>query len=462
MTGAGISVTGSAGADTITGSAQADIINGGGGLDVITGGAGADIFLIGAGADHGVGEVITGGTGPDTIRFTSTTANDTLTLRVGVTDVDDLIYVVIGDASGVTTGTTALNVNADALVDTLRVNLTGNDGANILTGNALADTIAGGLGADSISGGAGDDILTGGDGADTIIGGAGVDNIDAGAQDDVIVYATLSDFVSGSAIVDQISGSFGTDTIRIDASGFTIASTDSFARALRVETLAAGSATASAISITLGANAFAAGAGINTVTLAADTNATGSNLIDASLALVADTLTLTGSAGIDDITGGGGADTITGGAGADNMTGGAGADTFVTGQAGASVNAAAVSQSSLIFGDGDTFNFSFGVDIITDFISGTDKLDVATAGVAATDGNGLAATLNLVTGTTYSFLGTYNAGTAIFTLDSTAIFSTTDVAMLFVEGDAGSLNFLDTTGYTLLRGVYSLGASDFI
>ncbi len=65
---------------------------------------------------------------------------------------------------------------------------------------------------------------------------------------------------------------------------------------------------------------------------AADTNATGSNTINASSQTsAAIALSLTGSAGVDSITGGSGNDTLTGGGGADQLNGGAGADQFSVG-----------------------------------------------------------------------------------------------------------------------------------
>ena len=72
--------------------------------------------------------------------------------------------------------------------------------------------------------------------------------------------------------------------------------------------------------------------------------------------LFAGSHTLNGNGGADTLNGGAGADTINGGAGADTLTGGADADTFVFG--------------SGVQGDGDT---------ITDFVSGTDKIDLAWA-----------------------------------------------------------------------------------
>ena len=209
-------ITGSTGADTINGGAGVDIINGGGGADTITAGDDADIIIIATAGDHATNEVITGGAGSDTIRFTSTAAG-TLALLVGVTDADGTINVVIGNAAGLTTGTTAENVNADALVNTLKVNLTGNDGANILTGNASDDTITGGAGADTINGGDGADRITGGGGSDTIDGGAGIDTyvftgVDSGSNGFDTLYITSGDIIIGTTSYSAITTAGGAQT----------------------------------------------------------------------------------------------------------------------------------------------------------------------------------------------------------------------------------------------------------
>jgi len=196
-------ITGGSGVDTIAGGKGADTITGGAGVDALDGGADADVFLIGAASEHGAGETIVGGAGADVIRFTSTTANDALTLRVGVTDADNAITVEISDAAGLNTGTTALDVDASALVDTLAVTLIGNDGANVLVGNAIADTITGGGGADTMTGGAG---------ADTFI----IANADAGIT--VAAADTISDFATGVDTID-LAGAAGTAANYTEADG---------------------------------------------------------------------------------------------------------------------------------------------------------------------------------------------------------------------------------------------------
>jgi hypothetical protein len=194
------SLTGTAAADTLTGAGSADTLTGAAAADIMDGGAGADVFLIADPDHHATGETIAGGAGADTIRFTSTTATDTLTLLVGVTDADNAITVEISNAAGANTGTTALNVNADALVDTLAVTLIGNDGANVLVGNASADTISGGGGADTI---------TGGSGADTIDGEAAADTIVYTVNTDGAALVTLTDITGAD---DDFDATAGTDT----------------------------------------------------------------------------------------------------------------------------------------------------------------------------------------------------------------------------------------------------------
>jgi Ca2+-binding RTX toxin-like protein len=128
---------------------------------------------------------------------------ETLTLDAAVVDVNGQINVVISDAGGATTQTTALNVTAAAFAGGLRVNLTGNDGDNTLTGTANNDTISGGGGAD---------VITGGAGADTMTGGTG---------NDVYVYTGTGDVGAAETITEAAGAGGGTDRIRV-----TTASTD--------------------------------------------------------------------------------------------------------------------------------------------------------------------------------------------------------------------------------------------
>jgi Ca2+-binding RTX toxin-like protein len=188
----GANFTGSKFNDVLVGNSAADILNGGAGDDTLTGGAGTDImnggdgsdtYIIASSADHTAAEIIDSGiSGTDTIIFTSTTANQTLTLYAGDTGIEN---VLIGTAAGVSTSTTALNV--DASQDLTAVSITGNSGNNILTG---------GLGNDTLNGGAGNDTLNGKAGNDTLTGGAGTDYFVFNTALASIGVDTITDFVS--------------------------------------------------------------------------------------------------------------------------------------------------------------------------------------------------------------------------------------------------------------------------
>jgi len=179
-------LNGGDGIDVLIGNGGNDLLSGGGGDDTVNGGDGNDVILIGSAADHGVGEVINGGAGTDVIRFTSTTPGQSLILAPGVTAVE---RVVIGTTAGITTDTTALNVNASNVATALSI--TGNAGANILTGTSANDIMDGDMGNDTLRGGLGNDIVDGCTGNDTVLFGLGDGQdlvLDNGGTDDTILF----------------------------------------------------------------------------------------------------------------------------------------------------------------------------------------------------------------------------------------------------------------------------------
>lgn len=139
---------------------------------------------------------------------------------------------------------------------------------------------------------------------------------------------------------------------------------------------------------------------------------------------------LSGGAGVDTISAGAGADTINGGLGGDTLTGGAGADTFVY--------TLAVESNGV------------NVDTITDFTSGSDKLDLSGVGTLGTEvhlgnANGYGAVLTALTG----------GG-----IDSQSVFDTS-TNTLYVDVNADGI--LDANDMAInLTGVASLAAGDFI
>jgi hypothetical protein len=121
------------------------------------------------------GEIITGGTGADTL---SDGGFANVTLRGGggadtfnVTQASTTVTEVAGSANSTVTTTLSnysLGANVQNLTHTGATAFTGN-------GNALANTITGGAGNDTLFGNGGNDTLIGGAGNDTLSGGGGAD-----------------------------------------------------------------------------------------------------------------------------------------------------------------------------------------------------------------------------------------------------------------------------------------------
>ncbi len=169
-TNAGASVTGTAFADVISARGGDDVviagdgndtINAGSGTDNVDAGEGNDVIVVATGADQTGTEVVNGGNGADALLFTSTTAGDTLTLGVGVTNVET---VALAAPSLTSAGSASTNIDASAATGVGTI--TGSTGDNVLSGGAGAQTISGGEGSDTLSGGTGNDALDGGNGID--------------------------------------------------------------------------------------------------------------------------------------------------------------------------------------------------------------------------------------------------------------------------------------------------------
>jgi len=303
-------------ADTIVGTDANDQITGFAGDDNLSGGGGDDVFIIAASGDHGSAEAINGGTGTDTIRFTSVAPNDTLVLSGLISNIDE---IEISNAAGANTGTTTLNVDASAAGGAYT--LTGNDGANVLTA---------GMGVNVVNAGGGNDrIVAINDGvADTYNGGSN-DAVNAllGTGGDTIDYSSSTDGV----------------TIALVAGGATLTDVQS------------------GNDVLIGIENIIGGSGIDILT-----GDSGANI-------------LRGGGANDSIVGGGGSDRLVGGAGADKLSGGADADVFVYEQK-ADVGTATDGMQDLISGfslaEGDVFGFTqsffddFGVILPGDFFVG--------------------------------------------------------------------------------------------
>ena len=416
---------GGQGNDTITGSAEANTLLGSGGDDQVSGGAGDDRLEGGNGDDNLAGEEgndsLYGGAGDDMLgragniwtdpgnnffdggdgadQFLNGSGNDT---QVGGAGNDEFsIYVGSGADSldggagldNLTfTGLTGISLDLPAgsivLAGTTTIlrnfeNASTGAGGDTVTGTGTSNGIYTWAGNDSIDGGAGDDDLYGGYDNDTIRGGAGADTMDGFDGDDVYYVDALDD------LIDEYRADWGTDTV---ISSLTLTLSD-LAENLTLDGTAAidgtghaganvltGNAASNILDGAGGVDTLAGGGGddaylVDTTTDVINEIVGGGNdlvisRVSLSLApylnverlqLVGAALNGTGNAGANLLTGnelgnslagGDGADTLTGAGGADTLTGGLAADVFVLGA-------------------------GSGADVVTDFVNGLDKIDVA-------------------------------------------------------------------------------------
>ncbi|MFN3857338.1 MAG: hypothetical protein ACK4RV_06260 [Caulobacter sp.] len=274
-TGTGLAnvITGGTGDDTLSGLGGNDILDGGEGADTMDGGLGNDTYHV----DDLGDVVIDSGTGTDLVLAT-----------VGAfllsANVENLTFVGIGDFTG--TGNGLVNV------------ITGGDGSDTLDGKGGNDTLIGGDGDDTLIGDAGNDLLNGGDGADTMTGGLGNDVFVVDHDGDLVVEAAGQ----------------GTDTVQVSLATYVMAANVEF-----LTTVGAGGldATGNALNNVMtggdGVDLFSGGGGVDTI----------------RTGLGGDTIH--GGDGNDKLYGEGGDDIIFGDAGNDFIYGGAGVDTFTGG-----------------------------------------------------------------------------------------------------------------------------------
>jgi Ca2+-binding RTX toxin-like protein len=183
---AGMTLSGTPGADTLNGTGEEDTLNGLLGNDTLNGFAGND-FL-----DGGLGnDVMAGGLGNDTYQVEST--SDVVTENAG--EGRDTVRTTLTSYT--------LGANVEDVIFTGTANFTG-------TGNALNNSITGGAGVDNLSGGLGDDTLDGRTGGDLMTGGAGNDTYFVDAAGDIVnefgeigidtVLTTLASYTLGQNV----------------------------------------------------------------------------------------------------------------------------------------------------------------------------------------------------------------------------------------------------------------------
>lgn len=273
-----------------------------------------------------------------------------------------------------TAGTDSVRVDVNAGFSFAGVNFTNwTDGTDTITivGNAGINGIVGSTHRDFIDGGDGNDVIFGNGGLDQIGGGTGDDLIILnGANSGTRVYGgdgtdTLR-IISGSVQLDRNYFNTGFEKIELTGGATLDLTTYQYNTTFADGTTIAGNGT---LEIDMGFNdtfngthmAVATGSSISTLINGYDFSG-GSDIVKG---MNGATNTIYGNAGVDKLIGGNLGDIINGGSETDKIRGDGGAD-VLTGGSGADV---------FKFRNASDSGLGANADIITDFVSGTDKLN---------------------------------------------------------------------------------------
>ena len=417
-------IIGSAFDDTLIGAAGAEYLMGGLGSDLLRGEAGADTLEGGDGND-----TLIGGAGADMLR--------------GGAGVDWANYS-LGPALRIDLQTPSLNTG-EALGDTF-------DAVEGIIGSSNADVLAGDASPNSFDGGAGDDLLQGRGGDDSLLGNAGNDTLIGGAEADTLI---------GGAGFDFASYSDATSAVWLDLRDVGIDLGDALGDSLiDIEGLLGGSFD-DRISGD-GAGNWIEGGGGNDVLAGqwgADTlrGDDGDDTLNGGAdrdALFGDAGAdwLIGGDGMDSLYGGGDADLLAGDEGNDALYGGAGDDRLIGG-----------AGRDFLFGDSGADQFQFTstremtaqastTDVIFDFISGQDKIDLSA----------IDASLKLAGNNIFTFDGTRAHGSSpqgdIYYKRFDFAGTSRDYTLVIIDVDANARS----EAVIFLTGLHRLTAGDFI
>jgi Ca2+-binding RTX toxin-like protein len=429
---------GTNGNDIIDGTSVKDKLEGLGGSDILNGFEGND-ELIGDDLTAVVGgsDVLNGGLGDDTMRGGK--GND----RYSVDSVGDRVLENLNEGTDTVEASVSFTLGANVerltLTGIADINGTGNGLDNLITGNAGNNILNGGAGNDTLDGGAGNDTLRTNSGTDTLRGGFGDDiyqvftasattiidtfgidtveasvnfTLGAGIEKLTLVGGalngtgnTLANLITGNGLANLLDGGLGDD--RIDGG----LGADRMTGGLGNDTFVVDNAadlinnvgfSGAGIDTVESFINFTLGGGVENLTLLG-TATTGTGNVDANVITgneLANTLdgglgndTLIGNAGDDLLIGNNDSDILNGGEGNDTLNGGFGADTYLF------TSAAAFNPADL------------GVDVISNFNSGLDKIQLDSDTFGPITGANIAIVANDAAAETSSGLVTYSAAT---------------------------------------------------
>ena len=396
--------------DTLTALAGNDEIYGFGGNDQIIAGTGNDIIFAGDGDDN-----IQPGSGDDKVYGEG--GNDTIYLSAGA-DIEDggdgNDTIIFGPDQ--TTLPVTINLDTGRYHFTSQIasvtqnlfsieNITSEGSADLTVYDTSGvNIITTNTGNDTVHSKGGNDTITTGSGNDTVYLSSGTYTVDMGSGDDKVYLSTTA---------SSINGNTGTDEAIVRAfDGFVDVYID-----LKFSTYFVPSKLTAQDGMEISLQSF------EKVT------------IDGNVAA-----TILGTAAADIIVGDSGADTITGRGGADTLTGGSRSDTFV-------------------FASDDTGITEATADTITDFATGSDKIDITSVGTyVEADGTATANLAAFITAADASLTTTSNDIYAQYNYKGQG-----STLLVVDEDKSGAVNTGDTL--IILSGLSTadgLDASDFI
>ena len=327
--------------------------------------------------------------------------------------------------------------------------LYGDSGSNQLQGKYGADYLYGRGGSDTLGGDRGNDWLYGGSGDDELDGGEGADNIYGGDGSDIYYVDNARDLVIETN-ANTITG--GIDTVISTSSNYTLPANVENGR---ISTNSVANLTGNTLDNVLyaaaGDNVLNGVSGTDTVSYLYGLVSGGTTGVNVSLAI--GTAQITGGSGkdallnIQNITGSSLDDRLTGDNRNNVLDGGAGNDTLIGG----------LGKDSLLGGVGnDVFDFNaindMGIsnttwDVIVDFVSGQDKIDLSTLDA------------NALTTSNDAFSGTLIAATDSFTVaGQLKLVVSSGNGVLYGNTDTDA----DAEFAIQLTGVTTLSATDFV
>lgn len=446
---ANLNATGNTLDNTLVGNDGANALDGRQGADTMVGGLGNDTYQV----DNPNDMVIENDPAPAALRLVEAPVQALVTEATS-TAADTLdTTVVVGPVQGFVGGggydsvVSSVSFTLGAHLEQLR--LTGTAGLQGI-GNTLDNVLYGNSGANLLDGGAGSDYLDGGGGADTLLGGGGNDMYIVDNTRDMVT----EDADSGAdTVISSLSWTLGANVERgllTGTNNLTLTGND-------LSNVLTGNSGANVLRGNAGNDWLNGEAGVDTMyggtgndiyvvdnvrDSVSELGGDGTDLVVSGVTFTlpdgVEQLQLSSSAinGIGNtldnrLTGGSGANLLSGGAGADTLIGGAGADTL-TGGAGA-----------------DVFYFATpaeGGDRITDFVRGSDRLQVLSPNFASLPVGSLASE-RFVSGVSPTASGS----------DAVFLYNTRTGQLSF---DANGSTAGGTTLVATFTGLPALGASD--